>query len=427
MTYEQTPFPEYEPKVRELCKTLWPFSTPGGTKVERLEGGSFNRIIGIEVDDARRKSNDDKRPGRFILRVPRDDEQHPTDLRNQVALLDYLSTRTTIPVPRVVACDATSDNILGDPYVIQTRIFGENLYRVGYRDSKNVDGLTHAQWCSFTRQFAAVVRELQSITSPVPGVLAGSDAGGPVIHHLIDRIYCRDSYNDARNEATGSSALEFILFQFERMRTRSLQLCKFEYPLYRDLCRVAKQADRLGWLDDAPATLCHLDLEPRNIMVQLDHDNDAVQITGIVDWDSALFLPQFMGCRPPAWLWIPGDQHPEDPEKEDEFFLRADETPSDPLFRERKEIFERHVGERFLSMSYPGKRHLVRKLCNYAVIGLHSSWVKKAAEGFVTECFELFDELRSDRRREKRKEQRSRKRQRHKRQKHRQRRQRWRR
>lgn len=34
-------------------------------------------------------------------------------------------------------------------------------------------------------------------------------------------------------------------------------------------------------------------------------------ITGILDWDSALFAPLVLSCRPPMWLWAWSDG-PED-------------------------------------------------------------------------------------------------------------------
>ena len=124
IVYDQLPWTEFEPKVRALCKAIWRYATPERIVVGRLQGGSFNRIVGLEIDDARLNKNAVKASARFILRVPRFDEE---DITNQIALLRFLSSRTTILVPQIVAYSTTSENALGCPYVVQARIPGTNM------------------------------------------------------------------------------------------------------------------------------------------------------------------------------------------------------------------------------------------------------------------------------------------------------------
>lgn len=204
------------------------------------------------------------------------------------------------------------------------------------------------------------------------------------------------------------------------MRARSLQLDPYDFPLYGRLSLVARRMAKLGWFDNRSVTLYHLDLEPRNIMVQVGNDDDSIEITGILDWDSALFLPQFMGCCPPGWLWMPREDN-EDDDDPDKCEDMAPETPSDPCLRERKAILEGIVGKRYRALSYPIPRRLMRKLCLYAISGLHSSWVVQAADDFATECFAIFDEIRKEKRRVTGKKRRSQRRQKHKRRQNRQR------
>ena len=60
--------------------------------------------------------------------------------------------------------------------------------------------------------------------------------------------------------------------------------------------------DDTGFLCDDGYSRCHLDLNaaPRNVMVNIQADGSAA-ITGILDWDSAVFGPKFVGCAPPIY------------------------------------------------------------------------------------------------------------------------------
>lgn len=43
-------------------------------------------------------------------------------------------------------------------------------------------------------------------------------------------------------------------------------------------------------------------MPPRNIMMDIDIDN-SLTIPGILDWDSAVIAPKFVGCVPVMWIW----------------------------------------------------------------------------------------------------------------------------
>ncbi|KAJ5952368.1 uncharacterized protein N7479_010781 [Penicillium vulpinum] len=59
----------------------------------------------------------------------------------------------------------------------------------------------------------------------------------------------------------------------------------------------------LGVLDGNDYCLCHLDLEPRNILARAPSPTQPQTVIGILDWDIALFVPPLMSCSPPMWLW----------------------------------------------------------------------------------------------------------------------------
>ncbi len=81
---------------------------------------------------------------------------------------------------------------------------------------------------------------------------------------------------------------------------RSAPLATF----WPEFTRIAQELALGGWLDDRQYSLAHLDLAPRNILVDLTAFPNTSRrvITGILDWDSAVLAPRFLSCYPPLWI-----------------------------------------------------------------------------------------------------------------------------
>lgn len=95
------------------------------------------------------------------------------------------------------------------------------------------------------------------------------------------------------------STFELILDVFRSKLRRATETHRerdmtYKIELFEKLPTVATEMDQAGVWDIAYSfCLCHRDLEPRNILV------GEQDITGILDWDSALFAP------PPAVMPSP--------------------------------------------------------------------------------------------------------------------------
>ena len=170
---EHTPFAEFAWSVQQLCKEFWPRSYQDIT-ITRLNGGSFNRIIGLSVKPSVAPSrvtfstfskgqhgSPEVSTENYILRVSRDDE---SDLSHQIANLFYVQTHTTLPVPRILTFDLGSDNSLERPYTLQQRIPGVPLNTV-------IKDLTFSQRMDLVREIANIVKQTQSVESSVAGKL----------------------------------------------------------------------------------------------------------------------------------------------------------------------------------------------------------------------------------------------------------------
>ena len=440
LEYGQTPFDQYTHQVEELCHLLWPPSPkvaqgvktsrverllannrvtgvllpkrsrsapasapPQEFLIERLKGGGYNRIIGITIKNS---TNED--PMRLILRVPRFDDARPD---REVAVLNFIRHHTSIPVPEVKYFDFTSDNPLKKCYVIQNRIPGRDL-QSDETAPTCYPNLNHEQKCTFAKEFALLLLELQDIMHPFPGLIeasANSDddrsftvrpfdletlCGRAPELDLTDKFPFFDvrpfvkDWKPSEKPPFDETTYYFMLAQFGRWKALELRSdpASIGWMQYYDrLVTMARQMDDLGLLGDDENCICHLDLlgAPRNIMADIKSDG-SLRITGILDWDSAVFARRFAGCAPPSWLWESWDE-----EEEDE--RHANDTPSDPRDQEIKRIFEETIGSYFLHFAYKPQYRLARSLFRFAKSGVNSSTAMEEVEELLKEWAEIYE------------------------------------
>lgn len=175
------------------------------------------------------------------------------------------------------------------------------------------------------------------------------------------------------------STLEFLLSQFERWKAAASKhesILKVDYM--KCLAAVTTQMNEAGLLGDDEDCLCHLDLNhaPHNIMV--DIQDNSLSISGILDWDCAIFAPRFVGCVPPMWIWAWNVE-------EDEDEAHANDTPNSLERQELKQLFEDAVGERFPRFAYLPQYRISRRLFKFAQHGMNSSWHIEDADRLVSE------------------------------------------
>ena len=422
--YCQTPFEEFSLQVRELCQQLWMVqptpeddtspthngcpakqvpSNPKEFILEKMKGGSYNRVIGVDIIDTRKDSG---APTRLVLRVPR---SFHTRLDRDVAILRFVRKYTSIPVPEVVRYDFTKNNPLGSPYLVQTRIPGHNLQN-GCSPSC-YPNLSHKQKCIVAKEIGRILREIQAVEHSAPGhIEANFDPNGSedyTVRYLeisegcegLDmepglntnrpffqpRIYQANSGASegpsTRKRPFKDSTYYFLLVQFGRLMASQLRRDPATIGWshhYERLAVMARQMDDLDLLGDDTNCLCHLDLNtaPRNIMAHIDSD-ESLTISGILDWDSAIFAPRFGGCVPPMWIWAWSD------DEEDE--AHANDAPDTLEQQELKQLFEEAVGPKFLEYAYRPEYRLARRLFRIATDGMRYSQDFTEVESLLAE------------------------------------------
>ena len=316
---EQEAERNFQRRIEQLCQDLWPaprsmkyrlltsnaamrlrssslirsiIPAPQTLSITHLKGGGFNYITAVTLPPT--YSAEGYR--HLILRIPREAESRPD---HQVATLQYVQTQTSIPVPSIKAADFTCDNALEKPYTIQHRVPGSDLDSIW-------ETLTHFQRCNVAEEVGKVVRKLLSVESQSIGLIQaaseGSDTSLGTPHIVPWRLESRGEALELKPRnalsrgapSVHNTTLNFFESYFECWRghalSESLGEVDVEVQLYDDLLQVSREMNELSLFEPNLNCLCHLDLHPRNIMVQLGR-NSSVEITAILDWDETVIAP----------------------------------------------------------------------------------------------------------------------------------------
>ena len=422
LKYSQEPFNEYRIRVKELCHVLWPAEYPlaprnrrassiAGSRIldavrvrkfrravlpspenefliERLAGGTYNRIIGITAKDTGIDG-----PRNFVLRIPRPLMADFGYIEREVAILRYVRQNSTLPVADVIKFDPTTNNPLKSGYVVQSRLPGISLHSIW-------DELTHEQRCIVAREVGKIILALQAVTNPTPGIIESSSADNESRKFSVRPFDIKSTYDEnwkakipdyaqnEENQPATQTPEEWFGTQFGRWLAHELlenpaQILYWDYQY--QFVQVTKQMDSLDILGDGYNCLCHFDLAARNIMVQILADG-SLTISGILDWDSAAFAPKFVSCAPPSWLWT--EQKYYDAEEGE-----TSSVPSTPEQEQIKEAFDDVVGFDYTWLAYKPEYRLARELFHFARHGLQDGEAQKKAARLLKEWEALYDSL----------------------------------
>ena len=141
-----------------------------------------------------------------------------------------------------------------------------------------------------------------------------------------------------------------------------------------------------GFLD-GPCVLVHGDLKPYNLLAEVRNQTE-VDITGVIDWDSAIIAPEFMAYRAPFWLWTPEDM---DSDKEDEECV-ADVEPVTDEDRMLKQVFLDNASEKYKLYAFAPEAMLARRMFFILRESLRSDWEFEEAKSVIREWIELHPE-----------------------------------
>lgn len=369
--YDQEPFETYQERVKKLIHTRWPHVPEDDVQVERMSGGQYNRIIGVSFND----STKDDKVLKYILRIQRFAE-HP--LAEDLAPLLFLASRTDINVPKLIAYDTSTNNSLESTYMIQERIPGGKLLY-------NYPEMSHRGRCAAARQLGHFYSQLLSVTESRIGTITASDAGMTdqweyevqALKPEIVRVRIDEPLNSSAGKSTLETIKNVLNYRFDQAIEQN---CIYDINHTKSMIDMLQDVDDRGFLADVPITLCHMDLELYNILA--DPENEDEPVSAVLDWDSAIFAPAIIACKPPMWLWAWK-------EGEDEDEREANKVPESTENQELKKIFEDAAGPLYVRLAYGTGNRLTRQLVWFALYGMHSNEQADEADAMLKEWLEF--------------------------------------
>ena len=396
--------------TRKLCNDLWPapdtlrwrlsnyirrtpvgramIAAPKEPIINRIKGGDLNHIMSITVPGSYTAS---KHQDDLILRIPR---WEPYRIDRDVGILEYARRHTDILLPTVIRSDFNSNNALGKPYAIQRRVPGADIDTIW-------DTLTFGQRCRIARQLGQVNRTLRGVKSPVAGLIEPRDDNTfSIVPFEIDYEQDESPKSEAEPQPRApQSILDIYLTQYNRWFAVDNMVMDSvaSWPALIDLVR---EMDQLGCFASIDISFCHVDLHQGNVMVSIDPVDSSANITAVLDWDEAVFAPQFVQCEPPSWMWIDEDEEPKDLQLDQVWpyeMAGAGTTPEDKEKAEIKRVFEESAGgDEYRKLAYNESFRLARALWRIARDGFHESHYVHVAERILREWPVLREKMSSE-------------------------------
>jgi hypothetical protein len=386
LEYEQESFETFKEKCHQLALQLFPERTVKDIQIERMLGGSFHRVIGIKVyhDGMMRPSPQTRlrriiarcfgsrrrkttiKESKYILRIPRFSDDSVC-MEYQIATMKLAASQLEFPVPSVHSFDTSEENALGKPYMVQPRLPGQALHLLW-------DELSLDQKKSAAQRITQIVLNLDRITYSTAGIVSRTNTSLNLAHGIqLETIavppigQTGKGFNKPNTSpAKPQTTLEFLTGLCERWRDYEQAIFRKPHDhIWTGFINIFLKMHELGLLpDEEKFHLCHLDFQMRNILVEIK-DSD-VEVTGVLDWDSALFGPKFMAKRAPFFMWQPDDA--DDNEEQN-----AIATPQTLEEVECKKVFEQTVDAEFLRYAYGAEYIIARRIFHVLQRGIHSS------------------------------------------------------
>lgn len=287
--------------------------------------GAFHRVTFVRLIRGSKVED-------YVVRVPahgisklwsKEDEYM---LERETDMVRYIRRHTKTPIAELFDHDATLDNLLGMPYIVEARIEGipaydiwfpdgeEDNVRAALRNGDHPSEETEKKRINFLCSLARAMNEL--------GTLRFDQTGSLHVQHgsrdppTISSYYtwtCAEEPGKSNRHPPHSSVQELVKGPLDDSWNIEAQ-CEDHGDVKENIIASRRVGIRkiLDMVLSSPAfnqideyfTVCHPDLDLQNILTDKDGN-----ITGIIDWDGAFFAPRCMGASSvPKFLnrdWFP--------------------------------------------------------------------------------------------------------------------------
>lgn len=249
--------------------------------------GVINPIYFVRVRASDDESDEDAGARHVVLRIG---NVHPCWQRvktaGEVALLQFVAEETSIPVPAVLGwCDDATESPLQCEYIVFERVRG-----VPMGELQKTTTVTAKQLESYVTQLAGFVAELRDAGAALSA--SRLRFGGFGANRLPTATIGDCPF--AGPFATWSAQMRYM----SRWGAEHLESEPFHEP-HRHLgaalrrfadAELAKYDEEFPDDGGAEVALCHRDLNPGNVLVEIDPDDaDRLIVTAVLDWEKAGF------------------------------------------------------------------------------------------------------------------------------------------
>ncbi|GAD92303.1 hypothetical protein MGG_10936 [Paecilomyces variotii No. 5] len=279
-------------KVTAAFHTIYTLTYPPGVFLEAYHGTAIKSTT---------------EPLELVLRIAGD---HVPRIKteNEAAILQWLRRNTSIPVPEVIAYDASLENPLRREFIILNRCPGLPI-------SDIYDSLTPKQLESILQQLTQILKELHSHTfssiggsTHVPGD-PETVVPGPILDEwfwfepdIENHFPPSESYTTINILGPFQSYTSYIAALVEKyIRTARIhRSLDFLRPLLPRLSAfISKLHEHAAALDNVSIRLAHKDLHFANIL----YDPTTESISAVLDWEFSGTVPFPLWDPPRAFLW----------------------------------------------------------------------------------------------------------------------------
>lgn len=345
--YNQEGFDTYQQNVIQLCRDIG-LGEP--SKLERINGGSSNRVIGITFSE----SSGDRQ---FILRVPRFtlSDKVTFNIRDQVAAILTLRQHDFLCAPAIVAVDTQVNNAIESQYVLQQRLPGRSLQDVFFE-------LPLDEKLEVTTMIAQFLLKMENISFSKPGLLTGTQSL-PWTSTSLESSTLEPTISGFRLDthklapALESQSLPSLILKM--LEEQKIGNSDYQRPKWEKLICILKEMVKacLFRQSDSKNVLWHWDICARHILIdgidplpasdipyqpsypftediiepveikniggtdegliggeisrsipcmpeKQEALNSGWKVTGVIDWDDVMSVPLVISRVPRTWLWF---------------------------------------------------------------------------------------------------------------------------
>ena len=249
-------------------------------EVFALTRGSFHEIKVLRFTDG----------WSCIARLTRCKE-HIAKATSEIATMEYVRARTTIPVPEVYYSDLEPQNPVGAPYVLMERLPGKHLYYIW-------DKLSTEHKKCVVSQLAGVIFQLSRLKfGTICSLRDKHGASGPVQNLSWSK--------DSPGRGPFTSLQEFFECILTDREPRELDMANQEVQgILHGIQKELKTHFESSTLAiKPPYTLIHGEFDGQNMLfAQPDDKSQPPKLTGIIDWDCSYTGPIYFLYEYPVFV-----------------------------------------------------------------------------------------------------------------------------